>query len=110
MTPIKGIPKALNQPFFVGLLTLSSRQWTPCSQRRSPVDPFQQHRQLRRADRQLAIRNRRPDKAPALKALGEQARALAVPPDHLDQIAATTAKDKQMTGIRVFAKNLLGQR
>ncbi len=42
MTPIKGIQKALNQPFFVGLLTLSSRQWTPCSQRRSPVDPFQQ--------------------------------------------------------------------
>ncbi len=31
-------------------VALSSRQWTPCSQRRSPVYALQQHRQLRRAE------------------------------------------------------------
>ena len=36
-----------------------------------------------------------------LKALREQAGALAVPPDHLDQIAATAPEHKQMTAIRV---------
>jgi len=60
--------------------------------RHPPVDPFQQISQLRRRDGHRSIRRRGPDEASALQPFGEQAHALAVVPENLDQRAAPAAE------------------
>lgn len=45
----------------------------PCPLRHPPIDPFEQHGELRLAYRHPAIRWRRPDKATALESFGEKA-------------------------------------
>jgi hypothetical protein len=64
---------------------------------------------LRNADRDNAIRQRRPQKATALQPLREQTRALAVMPDDLDQVAAATPKNVEITSVRVPLQTLLNQ-
>jgi hypothetical protein len=86
------------------------RQRPPGTLRRTPVNTLQQHRQLRRADRQLALRRRWPDEPSLFKALGKQAGPLAVPPNDLDQIAATSTKNEKMTRERILLQHPLGQR
>ena len=49
----------------------------------------------------IRARHDRPDKASAFEPLREQACALAVVPDHFDQVAALTAKDEQMAAVRL---------
>jgi hypothetical protein len=61
-----------------------------------PIDTFQQHRQLCGRQRYLAFFGGWPHEPALLKPLAEQARTLAIPPDDLDQIAASTTKDEQM--------------
>jgi hypothetical protein len=63
--------------------------WTPCLLEDAPINALQKHRKLRTAQADLALLGRRPDKLTPLKPLGEQARSLAIPPDHLDLIATT---------------------
>jgi hypothetical protein len=48
---------------------------------------------LRNADRDNAVRQRWPQKAAALQSLREQARALAIMPNDLDQITAAAPKN-----------------
>ena len=43
-----------------------------------------------------------------LQPLAEQARALAIPPDDLDQIAAAAAEDEHVARERVLLQRLLG--
>src|SRR5512144_2997713 len=77
--------------------------------RRPPVDPLEQHRQLRRAQRHRALPGLRPDEPAPLQPLGEQAETLAVPIQHLDQVAALAAEDEQMPGERILPQHLLRQ-
>src|SRR5262245_17960241 len=76
------------------------RLWPPCMNRIAPVDPFEQIAELRRRDRHRAIRRRGPDEAAALQPLGEQAHALAIVPQNLDQDAAPAAEHEQMPVVR----------
>ena len=62
--------------------------------RRPPVDPFEQVSKLRRRDGHRTFGRRRPYEATALQALREQARALAVVPNHLDQVTAAAPEDE----------------
>ena len=73
----------------------------------SPINAGQQVTELRRRDRHHAIRRRRPQKATAFQTLREQARALAIVPDHLQQVAAAAPKAKQMSAQRVAVQHLL---
>lgn len=40
----------------------------------------------------------------------EKRRALAIEPDHLDQITAPTPENKEVSAERIFGQHLLGQR
>src|SRR5512147_2029423 len=82
---------------------------TSGAQRRPPVDPLQQHRELRRAQRHRPLARLRPDEPSALQPLAEQAETLTVPIQHLDQVAAPAAKDEQMPGERILPQHLLRQ-
>ncbi len=53
---------------------------TPRLARHPPVYTFHQHRKLRPAQADLAVRGRGPHKPPPLKSLGEQTGPLAIPP------------------------------
>jgi hypothetical protein len=68
---------------------------------------IQQITKLRRCDRDHPIDRRWPDKPAPLKPLAKQASPLAIVPDDLHQIAAPSAKDKQMTAQRITQQNLL---
>src|SRR3954451_438476 len=72
-----------------------------------PVDPFQQHRQLCRRQHRHALLGSRPDEAPSLQPLSEQAQPIAIPPQQLQKIAAATAKAENMTRERVLAQHCL---
>ena len=72
------------------------------SDRPSPVDAFQQHRELRAAQRHHAFVRLRPDEAAAFETLGEQTQAVAIPPEHFDQIAAPAAEDEHVTRVRIL--------
>lgn len=87
-------------------IDLSGLQWPPCPLRHTPVDSFQQHRQLGRCNAQFTVLGRRPDKPPLLEAFHEQAGPLRIPPDDLQKITPTSTEDKQMTRIRVLGQNL----
>src|SRR5215469_11433763 len=88
---------------------LSRGLWTPRVLRHTPVDAFQQIAELRRRDRDGARRCRGPDEAATLQPLGEQAQALAVVPQNLDQPAATAAKHKKLPAVRIALELLLHQ-
>ena len=60
-----------------------------------------QHRELRRRQRHAARCGLRPDEAPALQALGQQHQALAVEPQHLEDVAAPAAEDEDVAAKRV---------
>jgi hypothetical protein len=72
-----------------------------------PINAGQQVTELRGRDRHHAIRRRWPQKASPFQTLREQARTLAIVPDHLQQVAATAPEAKQMSAQRVAAKHLL---
>src|SRR5229473_318934 len=87
---------------------------SPRALRQSPIDPFQQICQLRRRDRHRPIRavvrnGRWPDKTAAFQPLREQAQALAVVPQHLDQGAAPAAEHEQMAIVGIAPERLLYQ-
>jgi hypothetical protein len=73
-----------------------------CPSWASPVDPFEQHRQLRRRQMHRTARRLRPDKSPTLKTLCEEAEPIAIPPKHLHAITAPTAEDKEPTRKRIY--------
>ena len=64
--------------------------------RMSPVDAGQQITELRGRDRHHAVGRARPQEAAAFQAFREQARSLAIVPNHLQQVAATSTETKQM--------------
>src|SRR4029453_10578887 len=75
--------------------------------RRAPIDPLKQIAQLRRRDRHGIANRRRPDEAPAIQSLREQAQTLAVMPQQLYQAAALAAEDKNVSTMGVLLQDLL---
>src|SRR3546814_11542669 len=77
------------------------RHFLPCKQGRRgafgtpPVDALKQHRKLRRGEADFARLGDRPDEPAPVHALREQAQALAIVPEQLDQIAALAAEREQ---------------
>src|SRR5260370_35227465 len=88
---------------------LSRCLWTPRMLRHAPVDAFQQIAELRRRDRDDALRCRRPDEAAALQPLREQTHALPVVPQNLDQSPATSAHAKKLAAVRIPLDRRLNQ-
>src|SRR5256886_4609978 len=88
----------------------SSRRCRPPSfLRMTPINSGQQLSQLRRWHRPRAVGHARSQKPATLQSLREQAGALAVMPDHLQQIAAAPTKAKQMSAQRIAPQHLLHQ-
>ena len=87
-------------------MTLTDLPGPPCLLWHSPVYTFHQHRKLRPAQIDLTLTGCGPHKPTPLKALGEQTRPLAIPPDHLDLITAPSFEQKQMAGKRIARQNL----
>src|SRR6185312_4739360 len=65
-----------------------------CPGRSSPVDAFQQHRELRAAQRDRSTGRPRPHKTSPLQPLGQQAQAVAVEPQHLHDVAAPATENE----------------
>lgn len=82
-------------------LSLSNGAWTPTLLRHSPVDAREQAAKLRRRDRHGPVRHGLSQEAAAIEPLGVQARALAVVPDHRDQVALPAAEDEQVPGMAI---------
>ena len=68
-----------------------------CSDRRSPVDAFEQHRELRRRERHRSAGRLGPYEATSLQPLRQQAQAITIEPQHLHHVPATAMKDKHVT-------------
>ena len=64
---------------------------------------------MRNADRDNAVCQRWPQEASALQSLREQARALAVMPNDLDQVTAAAPKNVEITSVRIPLQTLLNQ-
>src|SRR5882672_71209 len=88
---------------------LSRGLWTPRVLRHAPIDAFQQIAELRRRDRDGSCRRRGPDEAAAFQPLGEQAHALAVVPQNLDQPAAPATENEKLPAVRIALELLLHQ-
>ena len=85
----------------------ANRSRSPGFLRIAPVDPGKQIAKLGGRNRDRAVCRARPQKSASLKTLRKQASALAVMPDHLQQVAAASAKAKQMAAQRIAPQNLL---
>ena len=85
----------------------ADRGRTPGFLRIAPINAGQQITELRRGDRHHTVGRARPQKATTLQSLREQARALAVMPDHLQKIAAASTEAKQMPAQRIAPQHFL---
>src|SRR6266481_2278002 len=81
--------------------------WPHRPGRHAPVDAFDQHRQLRRRQRDHSVLRLRPDEPTLLKPLGEKHETLAIEIDRLDQIAAPAPEDEQSADIGIGAEHAL---
>src|SRR6266545_7548748 len=86
----------------------AGRLWPPCVLRQPPVNAFEKIAELRRRHRYCPIRRRWPDEATALQPLREQAHALAIVPQHLDQ--AAKPNDIQHTDRNLLSSSTHGTR
>src|SRR6266508_352471 len=87
----------------------AGRLWPPRVLRQPPVNAFEKIAELRRRHRYCPIRRRWPDEATALQPLREQAHALAIVPQHLDQAAAPAAEHEQVAIVGITLERLLYQ-
>src|SRR5204863_1297398 len=75
----------------------------------APLQAFKQHGHLRRRQSNRTFLGDRPREAALLQALGEQAEALAVPVQNLDQVTSAPPEGKQVARERVLLQHLLRQ-
>ena len=75
-----------------------------------PVDPFRQHRQLRRRQRDHAVFGLRPHKTAALQTFGPENEPLPGTEQDLQQMTATATKNEELPTERVLAQSLRYQR
>src|SRR3954452_14057988 len=74
-----------------------------------PVDSLPQHGQLSRCQPRGPVSRRRPGKATALQDLVIEAKALAIPEQQLDAVAAPAAKGEDRARAGILTQNLLGE-
>jgi hypothetical protein len=77
------------------------------TKRRSPVDPFEQHRQLSTSQRDCTTRSLGLHETSSFEPLLEQAESIAVEPKQLHHVATPPAKDEEMTGVGLLFKRRL---
>src|SRR5215472_16168836 len=75
-----------------------------------PIDPFEQHGQLRPAQRHRSFFRLWPDESSTLQPFREQAKSVAVPPKQFDQVAPASAEDEDVARIRILLQGGLRQR
>ena len=90
-------------------INLDSHSRLPGPVRPSPIDAFEQHRQLSTGQRYLAAVGLRPYKSSPLQPLRKQTKAITVEPKQLDQIAASATERKHVTGERSLFEGRLYQ-
>ena len=73
----------------------------------APVDRVEQITELRRRDRNGAIRRARPDEPAMFETLGVKRQADAVVPENLDHIAATASENEEIAGVWITPKPFL---
>src|SRR3984957_12075632 len=100
-------PKGIIAAWICKQESSASRRRTPSFLRHSPIDALEQIAQFCRRDRDRPVGGRRPEKTPSLQPFREQAQALPIVPQALDEIAAATAKDKSMGRMRIALQRLL---
>src|SRR5690348_8993732 len=81
--------------------------WLPGARRHAPIDPFRQHRQLRRRQRYSAFLRLRPYEFAALQPLGIQHKALAIPSQDLQKMASAATEQEQCSAERISSELLL---
>src|SRR5271154_3244301 len=69
-----------------------------------PIDPLEQHRQLRARQTHRSAGRLWPYEAPALESLREQAQSVTAPPQDLDPVAAATAEHEQLARERILSE------
>src|SRR5579871_4882594 len=67
-----------------------------------PINPFEQHRQLRTSQLHGARSSLWPHELAPLQTLGKQTQAITAPPDDLEAIACAAAKHEELSGIRIL--------
>src|SRR5262245_36406220 len=86
---------------------LSSDRRRPRLLRRPPFQTFQQHRHLCRCQRNRTFLGVGPGEAALLQSLREQAEALTVPVQHLDEMTSAPTEAKNGTREWVLLQHLL---
>src|SRR5450755_4062019 len=84
-------------------LCLHRSAWLPGALGPTPVDAFEQHRQLCRTEQHAAGVGQRPHEATSLQTLAQQAHAVPVAPQELHQIASAAAEREDVSGVRIFS-------
>src|SRR5438105_1728140 len=92
------------------LARLHRHAWLPRAFRVPPVDPFQQHRELRGAQRDAPGFGLRPNKSAPLKTLRQHAHAVAVTPQQLHQVASAAAEREDVATERILRQRHLNLR
>src|SRR5271154_3494464 len=87
----------------------AGRLWTPGLLWHPPVDAFEQITKLRGRDGHRTISRRRPQEVTTFQPLGEQAHALSIMPQDLDQTAAPATECEQMPAVWIALERLLYQ-
>ena len=85
----------------------ADRGRTPSCLGMTPVDPGQKVAELGRSRSSPRHRRARPQEPAPFQLLREQAGALAVMPDHLQEVAAAAAKAEQVTAQGIVPQHLL---
>src|SRR3984957_5688589 len=75
--------------------------------RPSPVDAFEQHRELCAAQTDRSFIRLRPDEASAFETFGKEAQTVAIPPQHFHQIAAPAPENEHVAGVRILFEHRL---
>src|SRR5262245_37997714 len=81
-----------------------------CSLGSTPVDAFEQHRQLRRRQMHRAGRDLWPHEPTALEAFREEAQPVSIRPQQLHEIPAPTTEDEHMSRVHVVHECRLNER
>src|SRR5664279_1798923 len=71
----------------------------------SPIDPFQKHRELCATEPHASTVRLRPDESTTLKALGKQAKTIAIPPQQFYDVASAPAKHEDVSGEWLLLKH-----
>jgi hypothetical protein len=73
----------------------------------TPIDAFQQHRQLRTRQTNGAFRSLQPDESAPFQTLGKQTKAVAIEPENFYDVATAPSENKDVTGERLLLEHSL---